>query len=551
MSGKQKITRLVTFLGLNKYKPTEYEFLGNRATQTPYVCRALAELLHPSEITVLATQEAERDHGEGLKDALRAANYPAPRFVPIPLGRKTSELWQQFDVMKKELRGCNGTIMLDITHGLRSQPFFASAVSTFLHAVDEKPPDLRVCYAAYDARGSDGVAPIWELSEFVTLLDWARALAMFLKTGRAEEAGKATERLGHALAANWVEHGKKGKKPSLQELGKALRKFGADMETLRTGDLLIGRSGTRPSAAYLLQQVQEAREHVEQYLPPLADVLDRIEEMVRPLTVAHHDLSGPNGRAAVIALAELYLRLGRYLEAVATVREGWVNLYATEKALVPGAEKFNNKERERAEERAWCCDPDYKNVVLDRRNDLLHAQYRNSAQDAAGVIKTVGNLLEKLKSASEKSCDACLASTSDHSRGSCFVNLSNHPQAQWDNAQKKAALDFAPRIEDIAFPDVSPEMDEQAIEKLADAYAAKIPPEASHALIQGEFTLTMALVRRLQERGVICLAATSKREVAEDDQGRRVSKFRFVRFRAYPELRCRTNNPAAEADASR
>src|SRR5579875_585867 len=545
-SAQPGIARLVTFLGRGHfdkeqgryvYDPTEYEFLENVSAKTPFVCRALAELLRPSEISVLATQEAESDHGAALREVLRAGNYPAPRFVRIPAGRAPAELWQQFEFIKEELRGAQGPVMLDITHGFRSQPFFAAAVATFIHAVDDKPPNLRICYAAYDLKDSNkGVAPIWELSEFVSLLDWARALAMFLKTGRAEEAGEATERLGRVLAKEWAEHGKKGERPSLDSLGKALREFGADLETLRTGHLLISRKKERSSVATLLQEVRQAQAHVPQHIPPLADVLKRIETMVEPLAGVCNDLSGPKGRKAIMELAELYVRLGRYLEAVATVREGWVNLYAPKTALVPGAQSFNNEEREWAEKRAQC-DPEFRNVARSR-NDFLHAQYRQSTQDAAGVIKTVRNLVEKLRIASETP------------RGSCFVNLSNHPNANWEDAQREAALAFAERIEDIAFPEVPPDAGEPAIETLADKCAAQIPPGTSHALVQGEFTLTLALVKRLQERGIACLAATSKREVEVDDQGRRVSNFRFVRFRAYPEVVCHAKSPPAEADAS-
>jgi CRISPR-associated protein Csx16 len=88
------------------------------------------------------------DHGTALKEALRAANCPAPRFVRIPMGREPRELWRQFDVIKTELRGGDGPVMLDITHGFRSQPFFAAAVATFVYAVDETPPDLRVLCGA-------------------------------------------------------------------------------------------------------------------------------------------------------------------------------------------------------------------------------------------------------------------------------------------------------------------------------------------------------------------------------------------------------------------
>lgn len=531
-SERSGIARLVTFLGRGRldkdqgrylYDPTEYEFYGSETTRTPFVCRALAELFLPSDICVPATQEAESDHRTALEEALRTRNYPAPRFICIPAGRAPAELWQQFEAIKIVLRGTDGPVMLDITPGFRSQPFFAAAVAMFVHAVDETPPELRVCYAAYDAKDpKTGVAPIWELTEFMTLLDWSRALAMFLKTGRAEEAGKATEHLGRNLKKTWFQSGKQGEEPNLKGLGEALTQFGADLETLRTGDLLLGRETTKSSAARLLSATREAKEYVAKHAPPLADILDRVVNMAEPIAGAVLDLSGPEGRKAVIALAELYVRLGRYLEATATVREGWVNLYAPKTALVPAAAGFDSKERGRAERRANEHDPTFREVT-DRRNDFLHAQYRPSAQKAIDVTTTMRSLVEKLRIASATP------------RGACFINLSNHPSANWDEAQTKAAFEFAERIEEIAFPTVPPDADEKAIEALAETCMAHIPPETSHALVQGEFTLTVELVRRLQARGITCLAATSTRNVYEDTNGRRVSTFTFVRFRAYAE----------------
>lgn len=517
-----QVARLVTFLGTGNYSETVYRLAERPATGTSYVCRALAELLGPSDIVVLATEEAEQHHSDGLKEALRAANRPAPRFVRIPLGENAHERWEQFRLLKDQVRGCVGPVVLDVTHGFRSQPLFAAAIVAFVRAIDETPPELRVCYAAFEARRKN-ITPIWEITEFIGLLDWAQALRTLLHTGRAQEAAEETERLGRAVAKAWAEAGRQGERPNLDTLGQGLRDFGADLETLRTGDLLLGR-GTNSSAARLLNAARETKEHVSKHAPPLADILDRVAAMAEPIAGADRDLSGPEGRKAVTALAALYLRLGRYLEAIATVREGWVNLYAPKSALVPAAANFDSRERERAERRANGHDRTFQEVT-DRRNDFLHAQYRPSAQKAADIAKTVENLVEKLRIASETP------------RGACFINLSNHPSANWEAAQTKAALAFAERIKDIAFPAVPPDADEKAIEALAEICMAQIPPETSHALVQGEFTVTIELIRRLQARRVTCLAATSTRNVDEDINGRRVSTFKFVRFRAYAEPR--------------
>jgi hypothetical protein len=97
-------------------------------------------------------------------------------------------------------------------------------------------------------------------------------------------------------------------------------------------------------------------------------------------------------------------------------------------------------------------------------------------------------------------------------------------------------LRLAPEIKDWRFPAVPPEAGTEEIADLANGIAERIGmelPGATHAMVQGEFTLAHALVRRLHERGVICLAATTRREVLEDSGAVKTTRFEFVRFREY------------------
>jgi hypothetical protein len=52
-------------------------------------------------------------------------------------------------------------------------------------------------------------------------------------------------------------------------------------------------------------------------------------------------------------------------------------------------------------------------------------------------------------------------------------------------------------------------------------------------MVQGEFTLVHALVRALQQRRIVCLSATTRRDVLEDDGELKTTRFEFVRFREY------------------
>ncbi|MEJ5231075.1 MAG: TM1812 family CRISPR-associated protein [Geminicoccaceae bacterium] len=385
-------TRLVSFIGTSKYDPVTYELDGRRAGTTPYVARALAELLEPAEVVVLATAEAEGKHRAALEQAFAEAGIAAPRFVKVPAGGHRAELFELFRILREQLRMGDGSIVLDITHGFRAQPFFAASVVAFARAVDEKPAPLRVVYGAFEPGRNH--APVWDLSYLTDVLDWALALRLFLRTGRAGGAAEETRRLGHELRKIWNEGGRQGEPPRLKELGEALERFGDDLETLRTGDLLLGRRGKESSARELAEKLAAAEDEVVRHLPPLAEVLDSVRGMVTPLTGAFTNLKEPMGRKAVAALAELYLKLGRYLEAIATVREGLVNDSASESAAKPGARDFAQNARDEAERQLGASNQ--FRAVADLRNDLLHAQYRpeGGARQANQIVDQVRDAVE-------------------------------------------------------------------------------------------------------------------------------------------------------------
>ena len=392
---EERAARLVSFLGTGKYEHVTHEFDGRRAATTPYVARALAELLRPAEVVILATAEAEAKHRAALERAFAEGSIAPPSFVRVLAGRDRAELFELFRILREQLRPREGSIVLDITHGFRAQPFFAASVVAFSRAVDPEPAQLRIVYGAFEQKREDGSAPIWDLSYLADVLDWASALRLFLRTGRADEAAAATESLGRELGKAWARGGKQGEQPKIQLLGEALGRFGADFETLRTGDLLLGRDGKKSSARDLAEKLRAAEPEVQEHLPPLGEVLNQVQAMVRPLDGAFEDLACPQGRAAVEALAKLYLRLGRYLEAIATVREGLINKRVDARAARPAAADFDGDERKRAEEEIRAA-PRFKSVA-DLRNDLLHAQYRkrDSTRPAASVIDQVKRAVEE------------------------------------------------------------------------------------------------------------------------------------------------------------
>ena len=122
-----------------------------------------------------------------------------------------------------------------------------------------------------------------------------------------------------------------------------------------------------------------------------------------------------------------------------------------------------------------------------------------------------------------------------------FFNISNHPSARWSDSHRAAAEKLGGEIFDIQFPAVSPLAEGLEILELANDVANYVTSLASSesgsftvAMVQGEFTLTMALVCLLQERGIRCVAACSTRRVVENGDGSKTVHYNFVQFRDYP-----------------
>lgn len=117
-----------------------------------------------------------------------------------------------------------------------------------------------------------------------------------------------------------------------------------------------------------------------------------------------------------------------------------------------------------------------------------------------------------------------------------FINCTNHPSAAWGERQTKCALEIG-EIRDYKFPNVSPILKEEEIEKLSKKVLEEIAiMQPVVVLCQGEFTLTYAIVKGLKELGITVVSACSERVVKEEkskEGSQKISYFEFIKFREY------------------
>jgi CRISPR-associated protein Csx16 len=398
--------RLVSFLGTGNYQETTYSWQREEdrsECRTRFVARALAEMAPATEVVVLATKEAWTKHGEDFREQFSGFGLRTPHGDDFfPLGATPAELWQQFESVKRALRADVGTkIVLDITHGFRSQPFFAAAAVAFTRLVDPSLTDLQVVYGAFEARDND-ITPIWDITPFVELLDWSRSLMLFLRTGRAAELANAVEPLGKALRKAWSLGGRTGPQPGIDSLAKALRLFGDAIETVRTGALLLGGPSKESAVVQLLNELQRSKEELPRHIPPLADVLERLRATVEVLRTDQR-LSQPDGQRALKALAAYYLEMGRYPEAAATIREAWITQHACSLADCPGFPEFSDQHREAAEKAWYEANEHLASEIAETRNDIQHAGYRRCPQPAETIKRKIEELIGRLEPVKEQS----------------------------------------------------------------------------------------------------------------------------------------------------
>ena len=127
-----------------------------------------------------------------------------------------------------------------------------------------------------------------------------------------------------------------------------------------------------------------------------------------------------------------------------------------------------------------------------------------------------------------------------------LINLSNHPSAQWQEAQKEAAMRDYGYIKDLSFPEVKPEASLEEVETLAKKYVVDClacfdenrkyaqkndKPDAVH--VMGEMTFTYQFVHQMSREGVLCVASTTRRNTKDLPDGEKLFKFNFVGFRPY------------------
>jgi CRISPR-associated Csx2 family protein len=224
-----KKTILISFLGTGsarerQYRKAKYSIDGKVLDrEVPFVSSLISEHFQVDKQLIIGTTksmweelyrytceqkylELDEDFYVSLSDEIQTKNHQSAldffdtskieavlgndsKCVMIPYGLNEPEqqiIFNRIEQALEEILENDFEIILDITHSFRSLPLFSTSVISYLNNVkDKRNKIVKVLYGMLDAIGEfDGVAPIVDITNTVTLNNWSTAAHAFKEYGK-------------------------------------------------------------------------------------------------------------------------------------------------------------------------------------------------------------------------------------------------------------------------------------------------------------------------------------------------------------------------------
>ncbi|MBX7223833.1 MAG: TIGR02221 family CRISPR-associated protein [Blastocatellia bacterium] len=391
--------RLITFLGTGDYKETTYEYQG-RKVQTKLFPVALAEFIPPTEVLAVVTGAAKTKWLGPLSDELGKVGITTLP-IDIPDGHSVDDLWKIFDSITEHLNE-GESVLFDITHSFRTLPFLSFLAASYLRVAKNIKLE-GVFYGAWEARQND-VSPVFDLTPFMSLLDWTTATDTFNKTGNAFSLSSLLAArhkeiwTAEAISENRVKP--KGLKP----MAETLKQLSQALALPRTKEIT-------KHVQVLGSQLEGNSKDVETWAKPFFVLLERTNQ-------EYAKFQTPDLKTERV-LVQWYVEHGQVLQALTLARE-WVISWLGVQLGLPSME-----EREEVEnilnqvvvEEAgnnWTGRssphtnlvknlPNYEHLhktwswLRDIRNDAAHCGNNKQPRSAANLYRSINELSSKLQ----------------------------------------------------------------------------------------------------------------------------------------------------------
>lgn len=305
-------TKIISFLGTS-VKPTKYNY-KEQIYEGSLFQIALRQFVEFDEMLVFVTKEAHKI----AYPALEELNDPRIKPIDIRTGRTSEGLWEIFRVVVESVAE-GDRVIFDITHGLRSIPFLTFLVAAYLRSAKNIKIEA-VLYGAFDL-GQGGPAPVIDLSEFVSLLDWLTATERFTQTGDGRPLAQLLRQAGH------FEHPQRqtliAAEQLAQDAGKRIALAAGRIEEVSTSLLTNLILKAEIASHHLNIDLQKAEADLIAKAPPYRLVAESIRNSYLPFANAKPMRNVVEDLRLQLAMIRWYLTNGQIPQAATLMRE-WV-----------------------------------------------------------------------------------------------------------------------------------------------------------------------------------------------------------------------------------
>ena len=553
----------ISFLGTGNYHECVYYDSQKQYRPTHFIQCATLEKIGAQQwedtdaVRIFATKKAKE---QNWNEELEGKNYAGLskqisdlglkadiQCVSICDGKNETEMWDLFETVFSQIEE-GDLLYVDLTHAFRYQPMLMLVLTNYAKFL-KNIKVMHISYGNYEAgltTAIDGkdltLAPIVNLLQLSQLQDWTTAAADFLQNGYVDKMSE--------LASNSIRLLQKDVSTRSDD-NRKLASFVGELKTL-VEERQTCRGLDISSGATQQKLMEEAGRLGEVVIKPLEPILEKVSQALpKPEGSLYNCLDAAQWcydnhlyqqSATILQEGVVTYFSERHGIAIANEEErGLVNSAFNIKAYALPQSEWDVKPAQidkvkellgdivLSQPSVYCA---FSNIT-EIRNDYNHAGFRSKRdpQSPANIKKNISKALQLFRD--------CL--TDDYEAKAearrVFVNLSNHPSADWCEEQKKAALAYGGII-DVPFPSVPSSCSDKAMQKLADKAIGAVTKAAYPARevtvhVMGEMTLTYRIVNKLKARGIRCLASTTNRMTNDLGNGEKISQFHFVEFREY------------------
>lgn len=255
-------TKIITFLGAFA-RLTQYSFQGE-TYEGEVFAQALQQFCEYDTMLVCLTDLAR----EKTFPVLEKIGDPRIKPIDIPTGETTEEMWETFRIITESIDE-KDSVIFDITHGLRSLPFLVFLFAAYLKAA-KKVKIEAIYYGALElSNQNNGIAPVIDLSEFVSMIDWITATTSFVKIGDGQP-------LASLLKSAIPSSEELKNEPNTRPLKKQLEQSLEAIETISLALSITRPIETMESATKLEETLRQATTSFAERAKPFSLLSDKV-----------------------------------------------------------------------------------------------------------------------------------------------------------------------------------------------------------------------------------------------------------------------------------